>query len=1142
MTSLSESKDFLQEGSTMQTKTALIDMIRNMNSLDEVNRFAQMTNSALKLLNVEQCYLFMYDVTDEIAYLAYSLKLNEYGELVSNSKHDYSVSIHQDSIVGEVTKRRKVHVVHDWKLEPFTEMDIFDEKSTPKNSITLPIIDANSQIGAIMHCVNKRKKEDTTTKRNPRLSLASADALALQVEKMSHRTIQGESATKKRGPFARKRRSRGNSFKVRSGSFEEAKALSEPESPGHVDQVVQIGFSNKAFSDEDIETGILIAEVGAIPVMYAQLNAKAKREVKKRMDIQRLMDGISGSMNPEDIGDQIIMATREILNVQTVTVWLVDKERGNLEAKFSYDSNVLHCKAPLEGSIVGTCCTTKELVIIDDAQIDKRLHKQTDKETGFKTNNVIAVPIPEPTGEVIAVIQAINKTFKNSDKPAPFSAEDKKIVKFMASQAGIALMKSRLHAEARYAKLKGDIVLNLVKCTSDPNTSLIDISDSICNSVADLVRAERVTIYFVDPQNKELWIAFAKDAALQGRKLKIGDGVAGKVALYGQPMVVDDAQRNKQVNTKMASDTSYVVYNMLCAPIFGTQDKGRSDSIESTDSSPKAIQKKSPDSPSTPRRRNKRKSSMSESLHLALTGRTSVLPLASHGMPLAVIQAINKSEGGFETSFTKADLDNLEEICVEIGAIINLRWNEIKYLKVLVDANNKQSDTNESSYIRELFDSKTLARVHTTFEKDRKSGPNTLARLHRKNSDLSVQWKKNRKLDKSKEMATMGDVIDSSEDEVEENATQEMKDKKRKMRRRNKSLRMVDVNRRDLADAKYDIHNWDLDIFEIPTDELVQQAYNVILLDVFSVMVAGFVHDVDHPGNDNTFERKTLSMRALMHNDSSILERHHCAVAFKTLLMPQNNFTVEMTDDLFTYFRSSVINSILATDLVHHSAMVADLSKKKLEQRFEMTKTKFDSESTDDRKMLMQAILHSSDLVAQTLSEGLAIKWSLCINMEFKAQIKLQETRSPPIPVVAYMQNLSDPCVRLRNQIMFIDRTLAPLFDVMACHFPELQCRVIQLGVNRVMYSEMLEEENARKEGKLETKIETIPGFEDRRKHSPLENKFLGDLEFHPDEEEDPYSYLKYKTDVILSQPKPKEKEEILEVDLDSDAEIEAII
>jgi len=47
-------------------------------------------------------------------------------------------------------------------------------------------------------------------------------------------------------------------------------------------------------------------------------------------------------------------------------------------------------------------------------------------------------------------------------------------------------------------------------------------------------------------------------------------------------------------------------------------------------------------------------------------------------------------------------------------------------------------------------------------------------------------------------------------------------------------------------------------------------------LDIFVLLIASLVHDIDHNALNNNFHINTQSPLALLYNDSSVLENHHC--------------------------------------------------------------------------------------------------------------------------------------------------------------------------------------------------------------------------------------------------------------------------
>lgn len=79
--------------------------------------------------------------------------------------------------------------------------------------------------------------------------------------------------------------------------------------------------------------------------------------------------------------------------------------------------------------------------------------------------------------------------------------------------------------------------------------------------------------------------------------------------------------------------------------------------------------------------------------------------------------------------------------------------------------------------------------------------------------------------------------------------------------------------------------------------------------------MAAAVHDIDHPGLNNGYHVNAASPLAVTYSDSSVLERHHLAVAFRLLQRPECNIVEYMTRPQLAAFRKIVIDMVMATDL-----------------------------------------------------------------------------------------------------------------------------------------------------------------------------------------------------------------------------------
>jgi HD-GYP domain-containing protein (c-di-GMP phosphodiesterase class II) len=86
--------------------------------------------------------------------------------------------------------------------------------------------------------------------------------------------------------------------------------------------------------------------------------------------------------------------------------------------------------------------TTNSIINIPDAYKDPRFNKNVDKQTGYRTRSILCVPMRSHEGEVVGVLQALNRL---DDKP--FTAEDEELLSALGGQAAAAVNNALLHNE-----------------------------------------------------------------------------------------------------------------------------------------------------------------------------------------------------------------------------------------------------------------------------------------------------------------------------------------------------------------------------------------------------------------------------------------------------------------------------------------------------------------------------------------------------------------------------------------------------------------------------------------------------------------------------------------------------------------------
>lgn len=106
-------------------------------------------------------------------------------------------------------------------------------------------------------------------------------------------------------------------------------------------------------------------------------------------------------------------------NAERCTVYAVDRERGEIVAKVA-QRTAIAIRLPLGVGIAGTVAQTGETINVPDAYADPRFDRNVDMRSGFRTQNMLVVPMWSVDGrQVIGVIQVLNKrsgAFERSDQ------------------------------------------------------------------------------------------------------------------------------------------------------------------------------------------------------------------------------------------------------------------------------------------------------------------------------------------------------------------------------------------------------------------------------------------------------------------------------------------------------------------------------------------------------------------------------------------------------------------------------------------------------------------------------------------------------------------------------------------------------
>ena len=120
-----------------------------------------------------------------------------------------------------------------------------------------------------------------------------------------------------------------------------------------------------------------------------------------------------------------------------------------------------------------------------------------------------------------------------------------------------------------------------------------------------------------------------------------------------------------------------------------------------------------------------------------------------------------------------------------------------------------------------------------------------------------------------------------------------------------------------------------LEVTLIDTDtcRMIKHVYSMMVIaacifNACSATAARASHDPLLTGVSNDFLINTKNETALVYNDVSVNENMHLATAFKILRRPGNEVWEHLTPDQYRFFRRTVIQIVLATDMAGHAELL----------------------------------------------------------------------------------------------------------------------------------------------------------------------------------------------------------------------------
>ena len=230
--------------------------------------------------------------------------------------------------------------------------------------------------------------------------------------------------------------------------------------------------------------------------------------------------------------------------------------------------------------IAGRCFSSKEIINIKDAYEDTKYIHNADDETGYKSRELLCVPVLNDKNNPCAVIQATNKE-------SGFTKEDEKTMEIFSGFCGISLQNAALYDASLQLSIQLNKILQIPQKSIVEN-SLYDLIGRMLYYIRVIIGTSRAIFYMNNEKGFSVF-AFNEDLVAEekrtGRKIdyETDDGrkAAARKMITGRKNQVwyksrSDESRNefvekcKNQKVTVSNDTKLVEEMLICTPVFSS--------------------------------------------------------------------------------------------------------------------------------------------------------------------------------------------------------------------------------------------------------------------------------------------------------------------------------------------------------------------------------------------------------------------------------------------------------------------------------------------------------------------------------------------------------------------------------------------
>ena len=289
-----------------------------------------------------------------------------------------------------------------------------------------------------------------------------------------------------------------------------------------------------------------MTEQASVALQSTQYVERMQKTREQEMEFLDIVSDVTSELDLGSLLAKVMAEATRMLMADRGTLFLNDEKTNELYSRVAMGASIGEIRLPNHLGIAGAVFTSGKTVNIPHCYADLRFNPAFDKQTGYFTRSMLAVPVANKDGKVIGVTQVLNK------RGGPFDDEDETRLKAFTAQVAIALENAQLFDDVQNIK--------------NYNESMLE---SMSNGVITLDEDSKI----VTCNAAGLQILHVEQGDIIGQKAD--DFFAGENAWVLEKIlrVAEDGESEIVMDADLFANDEHLSVNFTTMPLISTEEK-----------------------------------------------------------------------------------------------------------------------------------------------------------------------------------------------------------------------------------------------------------------------------------------------------------------------------------------------------------------------------------------------------------------------------------------------------------------------------------------------------------------------------------------------------------------------------------------